>query len=75
MKLESHLLVPKHSLVSKEERKRILTQLNVTDLDQLPLLLRDDPAIKKLKAEKGDLVRIERKSFTAGSSIYYRVVK
>ena len=41
---------------------------------ELPKILIMDPAILAMEAKKGDVVRITRKSQTAGFSTYYRAV-
>lgn len=68
-----HSLVPKHTKLSSEETKKLLETYNV-ELRQLPRILVNDPAIAKLSVKVGDIIAIERKSKTAGMSIYYRVV-
>ncbi len=68
-----HELVPKHEILSEEEVKDLLSRYNVTK-NQLPKILDTDPAVKELNAKIGDVIRITRKSFTAGESVYYRVV-
>ncbi len=69
----AHFLVPKHLLVPQHNAEEILKKLGVK-LEQLPHILRDDPAIEPLKAQKNDLVKIVRDSPTAGKTIYYRRV-
>jgi DNA-directed RNA polymerase subunit H len=71
---EEHFLVPGHFLVKEEDAPALLEKLNATK-DNLPGILKMDPAIKKLKAKRGDIIRIERKSLTAGKTTYYRVVR
>ncbi len=73
-KVDEHFLVPKHSLLNEEEAKKVLDKLSVS-LDKMPAILKSDPAIKKLKAKVGDIVKIERQSPTAGKTVYYRVVR
>ncbi len=68
-----HELVPKHEILSEEEVKDLLSKYNVTK-NQLPKILDTDPAVKELNAKIGDVIKITRKSFTAGESVYYRVV-
>lgn len=41
---------------------------------ELPKILLLDPALKNLEAKPRDVVRITRKSQTAGYSTYYRIV-
>lgn len=68
-----HMLVPKHELVLKEEANEILKQFNAKP-DQFPFILSRDPAAVEIGAKAGDLIRITRRSETAGETIYYRYV-
>jgi len=69
----NHELVPKHEVLTSQEKKEVLEKFNVTK-EQLPKILESDPAVKAVNAKVGDIIRIIRKSQTAGESIYYRVV-
>ena len=73
MEIEKHELVPKHILLSDAEKEELLKKYGIT-VRQLPRILSTDPAVTKLECKVGDVIRIERKSMTAGESIYYRVV-
>ena len=66
-------LVPKHVILKDKERTALLHGLNIS-LKQLPRIKADDPAIVKFNAKKGDVIKIIRKSYTAGECIYHRVV-
>ncbi len=66
-------MVPKHEILPKEEVERVLEKYNITK-GQIPKILESDPMVKKIKAKPGDVIKITRKSKTAGESIYYRVV-
>mgnify|MGYP001772859848 CR=1 FL=1 len=68
-----HELVPKHELLTKEEALRVLRELGVRP-EQLPWIRASDPVAKLLGAKPGDIVRIIRKSPTAGTSVAYRFV-
>ncbi len=68
-----HELVPKHEVMSKKEVKAVLEKYNVTK-GQLPKIMSNDPVVKRIEAEPGDVIRITRASQTAGKSIFYRVV-
>lgn len=68
-----HILVPKHVLLAPEEIINLLKKFNIT-LNQLPKISSKDPAAKSLNAKKGDVIKILRKSETAGISEFYRVV-
>lgn len=68
-----HELVPKHEVLSKEEKEKLLNNLKITP-EQLPKILDTDPVVVEIGAKTGDILRITRKSETAGESIYYRLV-
>ncbi len=72
-KLQDHILVPKHELLSKEEVEELLKVLGIRKED-LPKIRADDPIAKEIGAKPGDVVRIIRESKTAGKSIVYRLV-
>ncbi|HDI73321.1 MAG: DNA-directed RNA polymerase subunit H [Candidatus Altiarchaeales archaeon] len=72
MNLEN-IQVPKHEILKAEEAEKVLEFYKVTP-DELPKIKRSDPALKGMKAEVGDIIKITRKSPTAGESFYYRVV-
>ena len=69
----NHELVPKHEILSKGEKTKVLEKYNTT-ANHLPKILVSDPAVEKLEAKVGDVVRITRMSQTVGESLYYRVV-
>lgn len=71
--LFNHTLVPKHILLNKEEAQRVLTQYKIKPY-QLPHLKASDPAVKASEAKTGDIIKIVRKSATAGKAIAYRYV-
>jgi DNA-directed RNA polymerase subunit H len=71
--VNKHFLVPKHTKLSDSEKHKLLEKINV-NLLSLPKILSDDPAIAKLDAKAGDVIKIERKSKTAGVTTYYRMV-
>ncbi|MEM2214096.1 MAG: DNA-directed RNA polymerase subunit H [Candidatus Nezhaarchaeales archaeon] len=68
-----HELVPKHILLTKEEKKQLLEQLKIRP-EQLPWIRASDPVAKLIGAKPGDIVKIVRKSPTAGEAIAYRFV-
>lgn len=72
--MEDHLLIPKHSIVRDGDVPGLLEKLNA-EVEKLPCILKTDPAIKRLKPKKGNIISIERDSQTAGRVIYYRVVR
>lgn len=68
-----HRLVPKHEILTKEGIESILAEFGIT-LDRLPRMKADDPVAIAISAKPGDVVKIERLSQTASTSIYYRLV-
>lgn len=73
LEVEKHQLVPKHILLTEREKEEILQKYGIT-LRQLPRISFEDPAIKEMNPKMGDVIKIIRKSMTAGESEYYRVV-
>ncbi len=71
--LFSHFLVPLHEIVPKENAEKILAKYGAST-EKIPLISKADPAVQELEAKKGDLIRITRKSKTAGKTFYYRMV-
>ncbi|MBD3204181.1 DNA-directed RNA polymerase subunit H [Candidatus Woesearchaeota archaeon] len=70
---KKHVLVPEHIKLTKKQTKKILEEYKITK-NELPRISVDDPALKDLKFEINDVVKIIRKSPTAGKSTYYRRV-
>ena len=68
-----HKLVPRHEILTEEEREQILAQYKVQPY-QLPQIKASDPAVKAIGAKPEDILRIIRKSPTAGEHIAYRYV-
>ena len=59
--------------MTKKEAEDVLKKYNCTPT-QLPLIFVNDPAIVGLGVKPGDMIKITRKSGTAGVSLYYRYV-
>jgi DNA-directed RNA polymerase subunit H len=68
-----HKLVPKHEILDEKEKKEVLAQYKVQPY-QLPQIKSTDPAVKAIGAKPGDMLKIIRKSATAGAHIAYRYV-
>jgi len=71
--IKKHILVPKHSKLNEKEKKELLKKYHIS-LKELPKILKSDPAIKMLNIKPGDIIKITRKSPTAGEAIFYRAV-
>ncbi len=70
----NHHLVPKHYVVSEQEKQALLEKYKITKMSQFPTIKVTDPAIKAIDAKIGDLVKIMRKSNVSKEMAYYRVV-
>lgn len=68
-----HELVPKHELLEPEEEERVLAEYRVQPY-QLPQIRASDPAANAIGAKPGDIIRVIRKSPTAGRYVSYRYV-
>jgi DNA-directed RNA polymerase subunit H (RpoH/RPB5) len=73
MDILEHEYVPKHEILSPEEKEKLLGQLQVT-ASALPDLLTSDPVARIIGARHGDIIKITRKSLTAGETVTYRLV-
>jgi|GEM_PF-3476910 len=71
--ITNHILVPKFSKLTDEEKAKLLEDLNISSV-QLPRILSKDPMAKLLKAKSGDVLKIERTNPT-GKSVFYRRVE
>ena len=68
-----HELVPKHEILEKEGASEVLKKYGIT-AEQLPKILDSDPVVKAIDAKRGNILKITRKSPTAGETVYYRIV-
>ncbi len=68
-----HELVPKHEILSPEEAKELLEKYRVKPY-QLPHIRASDTAAIAIGAKPSDILKITRKSLTAGEYVSYRYV-
>jgi DNA-directed RNA polymerase subunit H len=68
-----HGLVPFHEILNEKEKTQLLEQYKVQPY-QMPQIKSGDPAVKVIGAKPGDILKITRKSPTAGEHITYRYV-
>ena len=62
--IQDHMLVPKHEIMTEEEIS-----------EDLPKIKSNDPVVKAIGAEPGNVLRITRESQTAGVFVTYRIVE
>nr|AIF18640.1 DNA-directed RNA polymerase subunit H (rpoH) [uncultured marine group II/III euryarchaeote KM3_83_G03] len=68
-----HTLVPKHIKLSDSDAKALFEKYHVTP-NEMPKVMMADPAIRHLSAKEGDIIEIERASYTSGTIKFYRCV-
>jgi len=70
-----HKFVPNHEVIRDNKRiNEILDKCNC-NIDQLPIILKNDPVANLKLCTTGDICKIARNSKTCGTYYYYRVVK
>lgn len=65
--------VPKHEILKEDEKEQLLKEYKIHPY-QLPQISFADPAVKVIGARPGDVLRVVRKSPTAGEHVAYRYV-
>jgi DNA-directed RNA polymerase subunit H len=73
IKITNHSYQPKHEILPKNDAEEILKKY-YTKPSQLPYIMISDKALEDLDVRPGDIIKITRKSPTAGESVYYRYV-
>ncbi len=69
----NHEMVPDHQIMGEKEVADLLATYHIS-LEQLPKIYHDDPAIKAIGGNVGNVIRITRDSRTAGRAEAYRLV-
>jgi DNA-directed RNA polymerase I, II, and III subunit RPABC1 len=68
-----HVAVPKHRVLSEKEREEFFIKYNIKSNHDIPTISRYEPVASVHCMRPGQVCCIERKSKTAGNTLYYRV--
>ena len=69
----NHTLVPKHRVLSNEEKELVKKQYNIENDSEFPTISRFDPVSQVLGIRPNELFEIERPSKTAIKTKFYRI--
>ncbi|MEA3166613.1 MAG: DNA-directed polymerase subunit [Thermoplasmata archaeon] len=69
----NHVNVPKHELLPDDEVKALLKQFGIVK-EQLPKIRSNDPAVQVIDGKAGQVVKVIRRSPTAGTATAYRLI-
>lgn len=73
IRLLNHNSVPLHEIMEQKDIDILLDKYSISK-EQLPKILITDPIIIEIGAKIGDVIKITRKSQTAGEFLFYRLV-
>ena len=70
-----HTLVPKHTILSDDEKELFMKKYNILDNSQIPDISYFSPVSIVIGLRPNDVVKIERASRTSITSDFYRICK
>ncbi len=70
----AHMLIPEMKVLSEGEKTKVLNKFSINET-QLPKIKSTDPAVVALKAEPGNIIKIQRDDGTGKYSTYKVVVE
>ncbi len=73
MEATRHILIPEHIKLSAKEKEELFKKHNISFI-ALPKIKPTDAALVGLDCKQGDVIKIVRKSPTAGTAVFYRGV-
>ncbi len=68
-----HIIIPEHIKLSDKEVEEVIERFNISP-HSLPLIDISDPAIQHLDPKVGEIIKIKRRSNTAGETFFFRRV-
>lgn len=71
--ITQHDLVPKHEPLTPDEKEELLNRYKINE-SQLPKILKMDPVVRYFGVDPGTVMKITRRSETAGRYVTYRLV-
>ena len=69
-----HKLVPKHEILSNEDKMNLFKKYRLSSEKQLPKIQHEDAVARYFGAKPGQVLKITRPSETAGRYVTYRIV-
>jgi DNA-directed RNA polymerase subunit H len=69
----NHVNVPHHAVLPDSDAKALLEKYGIVR-EQLPKIRQNDPAARVINAQPGQVVKITRRSPTAGIAVAFRLV-
>jgi len=73
--ITKHVLVPKHTKLSEDEIRKLMSDMYISNKFNLPIMLKSDPITRYLDLSSGDVCKITRHSPMSGYYFSYRVVR